>query len=267
MTTHKVQLREIAVEQLIPGRFQPRQHFDEQKLEELAEAIKTTQGLLQPIIVREIHPDQFEIIAGERRWRAAMLANFPTVTCLIRRWNDQESLEAAIIENVARADLNPIEEANGYQKLIDDFGYIHEEIAAAVGKSRAKITNSLRMLRLDVRVQECLVAGTLSEGHGKIIAGLPLQQQFEFAQKVVKNAWSVRKTETEVRKLLSPSEHPKENKDPNIQVLERALSDHIGCQVNINWEDLQGKMEINFHNLEVLQGLFAKMGFDYSEER
>lgn len=259
--TNKIQLRELPIDQLRPGRFQPRQHFDQEKLLELAEAIKTTQGLLQPIVVRPIGEQQFEIIAGERRWRAAALANFDTVSCLIRQSSDQEALEAAIIENVSRADLNPIEEAQAYQRLIHDFGYIHEEIAAAVGKSRVKVTNSLRMLKLDSRVQALLIEGSLAEGHGKIIAGLPPTQQFEIAQKSVKNGWSVRKLELEVRKLSTNS--TPQNQDVNLKALERALADHIGCQVNIHCQDSQGKLEINFHNLEILEGLFAKMGFKF----
>lgn len=259
----KVQLREIPVEQLVPGRFQPRQQFDNERLHELAEAIKTTQGLLQPIIVRKLQENKYEIIAGERRWRAAMMAEFDTVACLIRQANDQEALEAAIIENISRTDLNPIEEAQAYQRLINDFGYIHEEIAAVMGKSRAKITNSLRMLRLDHRVQVMLVDGILSEGHGKILAGLAMNIQYGVAQKCVKHAWSVRKLETEARKILSPQKASQE-KDVNVQALERAFSDFIGCHVNINWENSSGKMEINFHDLEILQGIFAKMGFNFS---
>jgi ParB family chromosome partitioning protein len=256
------QLREIPIEQLVPGRFQPRVHFDEEKLQELAEAIKTTKGLLQPIVVRMVNPEKFEIIAGERRWRAAMLAQFDTVSCLLRETTDLEALEAAIIENVCRTDLNPIEEAQAYQRLINDFGYIHEEIAAAVGKSRVTITNSLRMLKLDPRVQNLLMEGILSGGHGKILAGMNAALQYEVATKSVKNSWSVRKLEQEARKLLAPKEN-KELKDVNIQALERALADHIGCQVNIDWENSKGKLEIDFHNLDILEGVFKKLGFSW----
>ncbi len=258
----KAQLREIPIEQLVPGRFQPRQHFDEEKLQELAEAIKTTNGLLQPIVVRMLNPEKFEIIAGERRWRAAMLAQFDKVSCVLRETSDLEALEAAIIENVARTDLNPIEEAQAYQRLINDFGYIHEEIAAAVGKSRVTITNSLRMLKLDPRVQKLLMEEILSGGHGKILAGLSANLQYELATKSVKNCWSVRKLEQEARKLSTPKES-KQFKDVNIQALERALADHIGCQVNIDWENAKGKLEIDFHNLEILEGVFKKLGFSW----
>jgi ParB family chromosome partitioning protein len=258
--TLKVELRQIATEQLRPGRFQPRQHFDEEKLQELAEAIKTTQGLLQPIVVRAINEQQYEIIAGERRWRAAILAKLETVSCLVRDCNDQEALEAAIIENVSRADLNPIEEAQAYQRLMAEFGYIHEEVALAVGKSRAKISNSLRMLRLDSRVQAFLMAGTLSEGHGKILVGLSYPDQFLLAAHTLKHGWSVRRLEQEVKKQDNqpPSFSPQ---DPNIRHLERALSDHLGATVKIGYDNTQGKLEINFQNLDILEGVFAKMGF------
>lgn len=258
------QLREIPIESLVRSSFQPRRHFNDEKLQELAEAIKTTNGLLQPIVVRPIAQGKFEIIAGERRWRAAMLANLETVSCIIRPATDQEAFEAAIIENVSRTDLNPIEEAQAYQRLMNDFGYIHEEIAAAVGKSRASITNALRMLKLDSRIQQFIIDGLLSEGHGKTLAGLPLNQQYELGQQCAKSGWSVRKTEQAVRKMLAQPTHH-HDRDVNIIALERSLSEHIGCQVKIAYENKQGKLEINFHNLEVLQGLLAKMGYDKEE--
>ncbi len=254
-------LQQIPIDQLVRGRYQPRQHFDEGQLMELASAIKTTNGLLQPIVVRPVGSNSYEIIAGERRWRAAMLAGLDSVSCIIRDYSDQEALEAAIIENVSRADLNPIEEANAYQHLMTDFNYTHEEIAVAVGKSRATITNTLRMLKLDQRVQSLLIEGGLSEGHGKILAALPDYLQVELAERIVKQGWSVRKIEQEVKKRLGTSEAKDVSKDINIKALENALSDHVGCQVKINYESQQGTLAINFHNLDVLEGLFTKMGF------
>jgi ParB family chromosome partitioning protein len=263
MTDSKISMCEIATKQLVSGKFQPRQNFDEKQLAELAKTIETTKGLLQPIVVRPISDQKYEIIAGERRWRAAMLAGFNNVSCIIKNYSDEQALEAAIIENISRTDLNPIEEARAYQRLMDEFGYIHEEIAASVGKSRTKITNSLRMLKLDPRVQELLIAGKLSEGHGKILAGLLKEQQYNLALKCIKNEWSVRRIEQEVKKLFDRNEIVTEGKDPNIKALERALSEYIGCQVGIDFIDQQGKLQINFHNLEILEGLFAKMGFKF----
>jgi ParB family chromosome partitioning protein len=252
-------LQHLPVEQLVRGRYQPRQQFGEIELNELAESIRTTNGLLQPIIVRRVG-EQYEIIAGERRWHAAIQAGLEEVPCIIKHYSDQQALEAAIIENVNRVDLNPVEEAHAYERLMEEFDYTHEQIAQAVGKSRTKITNTLRLLKLDGRVQQALMDGDLSEGHGKILASLPFPQQNEFANKVINSGWSVRKLEQEVKKApLVQSQQ----KDSNLTALERALSDHVGCKVRINCEETAGKLEINFHNLDVLEGLFAKMGFDF----
>jgi ParB family chromosome partitioning protein len=257
-------IEQIPIEQLTSGRYQPRQKFDEEELKELAEAIKTTDGLLQPIIVRKAeNQEQFEIIAGERRWRAAKLAGFKTVSCYVKKLNDQEALEAAIIENVSRTDLNVIEEAAAFQRLIEEFGYTHEEIATAVGKSRTKITNTLRMLKLDTRVQQFLIDGSLSEGHAKLLVTLSSAAQFDLAGRSIKHGWSVRKMEQELKRYQAPNEKAVENRDPNLAALERALSDHIGCSVKINCQEQQGKLEINFHNLDILEGLLHRIGFDF----
>lgn len=254
------ELQHLPVEQLTRGRYQPRQQFCQHELNELAESIRTTNGLLQPIIVRSIG-EQYEIIAGERRWHAAIQAGLEEVPCIIKECTDQEALEAAIIENVSRVDLNPVEEAHAYERLMQEFNYTHEQIAQAVGKSRAKITNSLRLLKLDERIRQYLIEGHLSEGHGKILASLAFHLQNEFAKKVTTQGWSVRKLEQEIKKAAAIDLPAK--KDSNLTALERALADHIGCKVRINCEETTGKLEINFHNLEVLEGLFAKMGFEF----
>src|SRR3990167_11095520 len=157
MTKRKAILQQISVDLLIHGRHQPRQSFDPIKLQELADSIKSTDGLLQPIVVRPDQNGKYEIIAGERRWRAVQLAGFTDVSCLVYPYSDEQALQAAIIENINRADLNPIEEAQAYQRLIDEFQYLHEEIAASIGKSRTVITNSLRLLKLEQRVQQMLM--------------------------------------------------------------------------------------------------------------
>src|SRR5690349_4964104 len=140
----KPEWRQLPIEQLVRGRYQPRQHFDQAQLQELADSIKTTGGLLQPIVVRPIAGGKYEIIAGERRWRAVQLAGYGEISCLIGQYDDEQALQASIIENINRADLNPIEEAQAYQRLVDEFHYSHEEIAATIGKSRVSVTNSLR---------------------------------------------------------------------------------------------------------------------------
>lgn len=252
----------IPLHQLTRGQFQPRQHFDQEQLEELASSIKTTQGVLQPLIVRPLSSECYEIIAGERRWRAAQLAGLEEVHCLVAQYTDEQALEAAIIENINRADLNPIEEAKAYQRMIDDFGYSHEEVAATVGKSRTKITNILRLLKLDKYVQDMLIAERLSEGHGKILAGLNVQAQYELAQKCVLHDWSVRQLEKAIKQ--SKQHHPfpyKNPRDPNILALEQALAEYLGCPASIDFNADKGRLWIDFHTTDILEGILNKIGF------
>ena len=264
MTLKRPALQQISIDQLVRGKYQPRKHFDAAQLQELAESIKTTGGLLQPIVARPLKSGQFEIIAGERRWRAAQLAGMQEISCLVSHFTDEQALQASIIENISRADLNPIEEAQAYQRLIDEFHYLHEEVAAAVGKSRTSITNALRLLKLDPRVQELLITNQLSEGHGKILAGVPEKFQFALAEQCRQKGWSVRKIEMEAKKLAQPAEKNNRYTDPNMKRLESALSEHIGNNVNIDCEDRGGGyVKIRFNNIDELEGQFERMGFKY----
>jgi ParB family chromosome partitioning protein len=264
MAKIKPLLMQLSVDQLVRGKYQPRKHFDPELLQELAESIKTTGGLLQPIVVRPLGKDQYEIVAGERRWRAAQLAGINDVNCLISHYSDEQALQASIIENINRADLNPIEEAQGYQRLIEEFQYLHDEVAAAVGKSRTKITNALRLLKLDTRVQAFLMTGKLSEGHGKILAGLPMTQQFELAERAIQKQWSVRKIESEAKKLSEAPELENRFSDPNIKHLETALTNHVGNPVVIDCEERGGGyVKIRFNNIDELEGHFERLGFKY----
>lgn len=264
MTKPKPLLMQLSIDLLVRGKYQPRRHFDATQLQELADSIKTTGGLLQPIVVRPLKNGRYEIIAGERRWRAAQLASLGDVSCLVSHYTDEQALQASIIENISRADLNPIEEAQAYQRLIDEFHYLHEEVAAAVGKSRTAITNALRLLKLDTRVQDFLITGALSEGHGKILAGVAEQFQFALAQRCVEKGWSVRKVELEAKKLLKPANNEGPYSDANIKHLEAALTDHVGNQVNIDCEERGGGyMKIRFNNIDELEGHFEKIGFKY----
>lgn len=266
MNKSKPALQSLAIEQLVRGKYQPRIQFDSVQLQELAESIKTTGGLLQPIVVRPLSNGKYEIVAGERRWRASQLAGMTEISCLVSYYTDEQALQAAIIENVNRTDLNPIEEAKAYQRLIDEFNYMHEEVAAAVGKSRTSITNVLRLLKLDPRVQELLVSEQLSEGHGKILAGIPMQHQFPLAERCIQKNWSVRKIEIETKKILHPISNESPFSDANIKHLETALSDHIGNQVNIDYEDRGGGyVKIRFNNIDELEGHFDKLGFKYHD--
>ena len=262
MAKIKPLLQSLSIDQLVRGKYQPRRHFDPDQLQELADSIKTTGGLLQPIVVRPLKNNQYEIVAGERRWRAAQLAGLGEVSCLVSHYTDEQALQASIIENINRADLNPIEEAQGYQRLIDEFHYLHEEVAAAVGKSRTKITNALRLLKLDPRVQELLIMGKLSEGHGKILAGIPMSHQYALADRAIQKNWSVRKIEAEAKKLMHPESSDGIYSDPNLNKLESSLSDHLGNQVKIECEDRGGGfVKIRFNNVDELEGHFERLGF------
>lgn len=262
MIKAKPLLQQLSVDLLIRGKYQPRQHFDLTQLQELADSIKTMGGLLQPIIVRPLGTGKYEIVAGERRWRAAQLAGLMEVNCLVTQYTDEQALQASVIENINRTDLNPIEEAKAYQRLIDEFNYLHEEVAAAVGKSRTTITNALRLLKLDARVQQFLIVEKLSEGHGKILAGVPMQYQYALAEQSIQKGWSVRKIETEAKKLLEPQDKNNPYSDPNVKHLEVALAEHMGNQVNIQYEDRGGGyVRIRFNNIDELEGHFQKIGF------
>lgn len=266
MAKAKPTLKSLPISYLVRGEYQPRRHFDTEQLQELADSIKTTGGLLQPIVVRQLTQQQFEIIAGERRWRAAQLAGLDEVSCLVGDYTDEQALQASIIENISRTDLNPIEEAQAYQRLIDEFHYHHDEVAAAVGKSRTSITNMLRLLKLDPRVQDYLISGQLSEGHGKILAGLAIHQQYELAERCIQKGWSVRKIETEAKKLHEPKGDDGPYSDPNIKKLESALTEHIGNPVIIDCEQRGGGfVKIWFNNVDELEGHFDRLGFKYED--
>lgn len=263
MLKRRPTLHQIPIELLKRGQYQPRQHFDPQKLQELADSIKSTGGLLQPIVVRPCG-QEYEIVAGERRWRAAQLAGLADVSCLVFPYTDEQALQAAIVENINRADLNPIEEAQAYQRLIDEFHYLHEEVAASVGKSRTAITNSLRLLKLDARIQQYLIMGQLSEGHGKILASLLPHHQMQLADRCIEKGWNVRKLEVEAKKIQFVSTDTNNTySDSNIKHLESALSEHLGNRVQIQYEDRGGGyMQIRFNNIDELEGHFQRIGFE-----
>ena len=268
MTAKKIEFRDLPVEYLKRGRYQPRRDFNQQALEELAQSLRSN-GLIEPLVVRPIkkEPNTWEIIAGERRWRAAQLAGFDTLPCLIRECGDEEAAELAIIENIQREDLNPIEEARAFQQLADDFGYLHEEIADSVGKSRTQISNMLRLLNLDTTVQELLIQGKLSSGHGKILAGLPSHQQGPLAERCAKEGWTVRRLEGVAKRVEKGTEDPAGAIDPNLKALEAKLASHVGTPVAIGWnDDGRGEVKIRFHNLDILEGIFQRMGFRFEEK-
>ncbi len=188
----KVLLQEIAIDRLHSGTYQPRQEFSQETIEQLATTIAQL-GVLEPLIVRSSVGKEgfYEIVAGERRWRAAKLAGLDVVPCLLANYSNEQAAQIALIENTCREALDPISEALALQRLVSEFGYTHEEIAALLGKSRAEVTNLLRLLRLDARIQHWMKQGGLSEGHGKVLAGLALEKQYWFAYEAIKKDWSI----------------------------------------------------------------------------
>lgn len=265
MNKNLPEIKSIPVEFLKPGKYQPRKKFNQTLLEELAESIKA-KGIIQPIVARPIADNKYEIIAGERRWRAAQLAMLHEVPCIIRHESDSSTAEMALIENVQRDDLNPIEEAEAVQRLIDEFSYLHEEIGQIVGKSREKISNLLRLLKLHEKIQDYLINKTLSEGHGKLLASLELKDQLALAEQTVKYGWSVRKLEHAIKNHQQPRPKRSEN-EPNIAALEKIISEQLGTVVQIEPDGgyLSGELKIKFFNNDTLAGILDKLGIKYND--
>lgn len=244
------------------GKYQPRTHMDETALIELAHSIKT-QGLIQPITVRPIDSGRYEIIAGERRYRASELAGLTEVPVIIKEIDDQNALSIALIENIQREDLNPLEEARGIQRLIREFDYTHESCALAIGRSRSAVSNLLRLLNLTPPLQTMLLAGDLEMGHARSLLSLDNARQLMLAQEVNARRLSVRETEKRVQAILN-SDEPSHKKDKihtssgDITRIEQKLSDQLGADVSIRMgEKNKGKMTISFGNLDTLDGILT----------
>ena len=231
---------EVGVNELRPGRYQPRLQLREESLAELAESIRE-QGVLQPLIVRalpglETSAKTYEIVAGERRWRAARLAGLSAVPVIVRELTDQQALAVALIENLQREDLNPIDQAQSMARLVEEFGMTHDEIAKSLGRSRAGVTNFLRLLELADGVKDAIVAGTLDMGHARALLPLDSQQQVRLARKIVRFGWSARKVEQTVKALLEPPAGASKRKsaiDIQTRWLERQLARELGVKVSI----------------------------------
>jgi len=258
-------LRQLPIEQLQRGKYQPRSRMDKPALEELAESIRV-QGVVQPLLVREIGRGTYEIIAGERRWRGAQLAGLATVPAVIREVSDQSAMAVALIENIQREDLNAIEEANGFQRLLDEFGLTHQEIAEAVGRSRAAVSNLMRLLTLNTTVIGLVEAGKLDMGHARALLALPTQAQPDAAARVVAGGLSVRTTERLVKRLLAGNDHKAGNrrkvaaaKNSDVLRLEEDLSSRIGAPVSIQHDGKKGKVIIHYHSLDELDGILERI--------
>ena len=254
-------LRNIPVDMIQRGKYQPRRDMHPEALEELAVSIKA-QGVMQPIVVRSIGADNYEIIAGERRWRATQLAGLDSIPALVRQVPDEAAIAMALIENIQREDLNPMEEAMALSRLQQEFELTHQQVADAVGKSRASITNLLRLMALREDVQRMLEHGDLEMGHAKALLGLPAEHQSQAATTVVSKGFSVRQTESMVRTLLAEMDSPKSrNKpqiDPDIVSLQDRLSEKVGVPVVIqHGAKGKGKLVLKYNNLNELDGILS----------
>ena len=259
----KEALQNLAIDRLKPGRFQPRTRMDDASLAELADSIRE-QGVMQPILVRPIEGGRFEIIAGERRWRAAQKAGLREVPALVKNVPDQAALALALIENIQRENLNPIEEAQGLKRLVDEFGITHDAAAKAVGRSRSAVTNLLRLTALPKAVQDYVLDGAIDMGHARALLALPAAQQTGVAVRVVNGGLSVRETERLVHGMLNPAKRAARRharaRDADTVRLETEIAEALGAKVAIEPKSGgKGRVVISYSTLEQLDGIVAKL--------
>lgn len=251
-------LQNIEIAKLQPGKYQPRTNMDQVALAELAESIKA-QGVMQPILVRPISDDRFEIIAGERRWRAAQLAGLTEVPALIRKVADESALAMSLIENIQRENLNPLEEAMGIQRLINEFGMTHQTAGEALGNSRSTISNLLRLLNLSAPVQELMMQGKIDMGHGRALLSLGPVQQIKIANVIVQKQLSVRETERIVNQIEHPAPKKVQKQDRDLLRLQENVSERLGAQVAIKpKKNGQGNIVIHYTSLDQLDDILSK---------
>ncbi len=253
----------IPLAEIHPGRYQPRRSFDEAGLAELAQSIRT-QGLIQPVLLRARPQGGYELVAGERRWRAARMAGLNAVSAVVRDLTDQQASIMALIENIQREDLKPLDEASGLQRLHDEFGLTHQQLADAVGKSRAAVTNALRLLHLESAVRELLNEGALQMGHARALLPLPPGTQAAAARRIVDQGLNVRQAEALARKLLAGDPHKRLARpraaDPDRLALERSLTERIGAPVSISHNAKgRGKVTISYSSLDELDGILSRI--------
>jgi ParB family chromosome partitioning protein len=256
-------LQTLAIDRIRPGKYQPRTRMDDASLAELASSIRE-QGIMQPILVRPVEGGRFEIIAGERRWRAAQRAGLTSVPALVKPVPDQSALALALIENIQREDLNPLEEAHGLQRLIDEFGLTHDAAAKAVGRSRSAVTNLLRLRELAKPVQEYLLSGQIDMGHARSLLSLAAGQQVAAAARVVAQGLSVRETERLAHRMAHPAKHKAKSgaraADPDLVRLTTELADALGAKVAIEpGKAGAGRVVIAYSSLDQLDGILVKL--------
>lgn len=257
-------LRVLRVEQLQPGKYQPRTHMDHDSLVQLADSIRA-QGIMQPILVRQVAQDQYEIIAGERRWRAAQMAGMHEVQVLVRELEDETALAMSLIENIQRENLNPLEEANGIQRLLDEFGLTHQAAAEAIGRSRTAVTNLLRLRALVPKVQDMLMGGALDMGHARALLSLDGATQIAAAEQIAAKKLSVREAERLVQRITQPRKEavaPRVSRD--ILNLQETLSEQLGAAVAIRQGAKgKGRLSIDYNSAEELEGILSRMGIAF----
>lgn len=258
-------LKTLPIDQIQAGRYQPRQHFDGTALDELAESIKA-QGVIQPILVRTIGKDRYEIIAGERRWRAASRAGLTDIPVVLRRVDDRAVIAMALIENIQREDLNPLEEAQALARLIDEFALTHQQAAEAVGRSRAAVSNLLRLLELPEPIRSLLAEGRLEMGHARALLTLSPQAAVALAQQAATEGWSVREVERRAQALAagklpeSKPLKPKPRRDADLAQLERELGETLGTRVELlAGRGGKGKLVLHYHGHDTLDGLLERL--------
>jgi ParB family transcriptional regulator, chromosome partitioning protein len=253
-------LLSLPVDELRPGKYQPRSHMAPEALAELAESIKV-QGVMQPILARPLPAGGYEIVAGERRWRAARMAGLATVPALIKDVPDSQALAAALIENIQREDLSPLEEAAGIQRLVQEFGLTHQAIAETLGRSRVAVTNLLRLLELAPPVRELLAQGRLDMGHARALLALPVQHQIELAKLAASKGLTVREVERRVADLSKPAQPRRPRADRDIARLEEEWSQRLGTTVQIKPRGKRGgKVVLTYRSLDELDHLLGRLG-------
>ena len=254
----------ISINKIKSDEEQPRKLFDSEKIAELAESIKT-HGIIQPLILRKYMEDQYIIVAGERRWRAAKMAGVKEIPAVVMELSDRDILEISLIENIQRQDLNPIEEALAYRKLLNDFKITQEELSKRIGKSRVAIANTIRLTNLDERVQQYIIESIITEGHGRVLLAISdKRQQYELAQQVIDEKLSVRELERLIKKFNDEEEKERivwstNNLNPYYKEIKSQLQNHFGTKINITNKKNKGKIEIEYYSEEDLQRILDIM--------
>lgn len=260
------QLQQLSIGQIQPGKYQPRRIFNQEELDELANSIRHN-GVIQPVVVRKISVDKYELIAGERRWRASKLAGLNEIPAVIREFSDQEALAVSLIENIQRQDLNIVEEAQGYRRLIDEFALTHEALAQVTGKSRSNVSNTLRLLNLTDFVLDLLLERKLDMGHARALLPLTEDKQIALAEETVAHKLTTAEVENKVARILHEQkygqepEQKKKRKDPDVERLEESLADRLGMMVGIKHNRSgSGKITISYSSIDELDNFMEILG-------